>query len=153
MKKLFFLSLALALIFVSSVSAMEDDALIEEAHKLLGVSEIVEDADDMAGLKGLEDLEKELGYGTVYGEVSDIDIPGRLIEILQFDYDIEEEVGVTYYISESVELAGAKELSGINEGDWVDLEYQTDEDGNMTVNFISVEIEPLPEPGEDTGSI
>ncbi len=151
MKKLFFLSLALTFVFVASVSAMNEDELIEEAHQLLGVSGIDENAEGAAGLKGLEDLEKELGYGTVYGEVSDIDIPGRFIEILQFDYEIEEEVGVTYYISEDVELDGVKELSGINEGDWVDLEYQTDEDGNMTVNFISVEIEPLLE--EDVGSI
>ena len=79
---------------------------------------------------------------SVYGEVESIDIGKNTITVIQYDYQKEEEVGVTYFLKDDLELEGLEETSEIRPGDWVDLEYYTDTEGRRIANFIEVEIEP-----------
>jgi len=125
-----FLPLALLALFTFApfVRAQEDVMLTQEEAETEAV---------------LEEADEELEYKTAYGQVSGIDEDARTITILQFDYELEEEVGVTYVVKDDAEIEGVKTLGEIHEGDWVDIEYEADENGEKEADFVSVEIEPI----------
>ena len=86
-------------------------------------------------------------YDAVYGEVKSIDADKRVINIIEYDYDKEEEISVTYSVEEYAELENTQDLNGIKPGDWVDLEFYEDESGGKKAVYMALEVEPILENG------
>lgn len=97
-----------------------------------------------ASQEGLE-YGDSMEYGAVYGEVGEIDTKALTIGVGEYDYEKEEEITVTYHMSEGVTLEGVDDIDEIEIGNWVDLEYYTDQEGRKIADYIAVEIEPFSE--------
>lgn len=101
----------------------------------------------MLGLASCTTAEEEAvelqDYEAVYGEVVKVDKEARTITLSAYDYEQDLEIEVTYNIKEDVKLEGVEDLGEIKKGNWVDLEYYVDEEGNKITDFIAVEIEPI----------
>jgi len=104
--------------------------------------EIISLEEELATLEET-DVEAAIEYDVIYGEVSKVDEEARTITILEYDYETEEEVAVTYKIGDEVELEEVNTLGEIKPGAWVDMEYYIDEDGLEVVVYIGAEVEPI----------
>ncbi|MBL7068934.1 MAG: hypothetical protein ISS34_03675 [Candidatus Omnitrophica bacterium] len=133
MKGILLFTLLVLLTFAPFASAQEDLMTIQEE----------------AVTEETEELEEEPEDKAAYGEVSAVDEDARTITILQFDYELEEEVGVTYVVEDDAEIEGVETLGEIHEGDWVDIEYEVNKDDEKKTDFIAVEAEPLFEEDEE----
>jgi len=104
--------------------------------------EIISLEEELATLEET-DVEAAIEYDVIYGEVSKVDEEARTITILEYDYETEEEVAVTYKIGDEVELEEVNTLGEIKPGAWVDMEYYIDEDGLEVVVYIGADVEPI----------
>ncbi|NQT06155.1 MAG: hypothetical protein HQ575_01295 [Candidatus Omnitrophica bacterium] len=90
-------------------------------------------------------------YNALYGEVSGVDTAAGTITLLEYNYDLDEEADMPYRVNEDTEFEFTDGLDGISPGDWVDIEYSTDTDGQRKADYIALEKEPVLE--EEIGTI
>ena len=81
-----------------------------------------------------EEVEEKLDYS--WGIVSSIS--SNQVVVIEYDYDTQEDINVTYTLDPKVELKNVESLKDIKEGDNVVIDYAI-KDGKKLAKIITIE--------------